>query len=109
MRRAGRGPPTLKVETPGRFNVGILQGCGKGQGGSDAVINIQNSTDQSSTKLDFKVEETGHFQNFKWRTIGEIELSQGQQTLEIRPVKIANKALMDVRAIHLVRLPAPKK
>lgn len=100
---------TLKVDTPGRFNVGILQGCGKGQGGSDAVINIQNSTDQSSTKLDFQVEETGHFQNFKWRTIGEIELSAGQQTLEIRPVKIANNALMDVRAIHLVRLPAPKK
>ncbi len=101
---------TINVETAGKFNVAILQGCGKGQGGSDARISIFSvESENANAVVDFQVLETGHFQNFQWRTIGVVDLDVGLQELKIEPTKLANKALMDVRAVHLVRLPSPKK
>ena len=101
---------SLNVETAGKFNVAILQGCGKGQGGSDARISVSSvESEKTNAVVDFQVLETGHFQNFQWRTIGVVDLGAGLQTLKIEPTKFANKALMDVRAVHLVRLPAAKK
>lgn len=98
---------TFTAPTAGSYNVAILQGCGKGQGGSDAVITVSNTAqDKPLARLPFKVEETGHFQNFQWRTLGEIEVPAGTHQLTIQPTKIANKALMDVRNVHLIRLPA---
>ena len=96
----------LDVEQPGTFNVAILQGCGKGQGGSQASITMTpEGADASEVALDFEVLETGHFQNFQWRQLGTLQLQDGKYTLTVSPKEIANKALMDVRAIHLVRLP----
>lgn len=100
----------LQIDSPGEFNVGILQGCGKGQGGSDARLSLHHSEDELAAELDFQVLETGHFQNFVWRDIGQIEVTKaGLYHLKLSPTKIANKALMDVRAIHFVRRPANKK
>ncbi|MEM7474714.1 MAG: hypothetical protein AAF483_06955 [Planctomycetota bacterium] len=100
----------LDVEKSGSFNVAILQGCGTGQGGSDAKLSTMHSgAKEAYTALDFQILETGHFQNFQWRTLGTIDLEAGTQTLKIQPIRIANKALMDVRAVHLIRLPEPKK
>jgi hypothetical protein len=95
----------LVVDSPGKFNVAILQGCGTGQGGSQVRISLDAGGKQIN-QLDFEVQETGHFQNFQWRHLGEIEVSEaGEMSLTIAPIAIKNNALMDVRAIHLVRRP----
>ena len=81
---------------PGRYEVEILQGCGKGQGGSEAKIVIGGQT------LTFTVEDTGHFQNFVPRAIGTVMIEQpGRLTLELRAVKKAKAAVMDCRQIAL--------
>ncbi len=109
----------LQFNKPGKFNVGILQGCGKGQGGSDATISLhgpvaadkytsnQQPLDEASLgKVDFQVEETGHFQNFKWRHVGELSVAtKGIYAIKVAPRKIAKGALMDVRAISLTPIP----
>ena len=96
---------TILVKRPGRFNVGILQGCGAGAGGSVASLSIRNGA-QTVEQLEFAVEETGHFQNFVWRTVGVIEIPQaGRHTVRLQPKKIKKIALMDIRQIQLVRMP----
>jgi acetyl esterase/lipase len=85
------------VDHPGRFEVQILQGCGKGQGGSEVAVVV------GEEKVLFTVEDTGHFQNFKRRTIGTLTLTApGRHTLRIQPVRKAKNAVMDVRQVRLV-------
>lgn len=99
----------FQIERPGLFAVAILQGCGAGQGGSDAEITVRQENSEVAN-LAFEVEETGHFQNFRWRTIGHIELKNvGRHELKLAAVKIANAALVDVRAVHLVRQASAEK
>ena len=86
------------VDQGGRYEVHILQGCGKGQGGSEVAVDV------GDRQLSFIVEDTGHFQNFKSRKIGEVELAAGVQTLTIKPSKKAKAAVMDVRQVKLVRV-----
>ena len=96
----------LRVDTPGRFNVGILQGCGEGHGGSRGAIHLHRDGRPVDT-LEFEVLETGHFQNFQWRHLGELNVPQpGVYSLTIAPEEIRSAALMDVRAVHLVPVPA---
>ena len=74
--------------------------CGKGQGGSLVAATLGDQ------KVEFTVEDTGHFQNFIWRHIGEIGVSDpGVYALKISATKIAKGAVMDVRAVSLTRLP----
>ncbi len=83
----------------GEYEVDILQGCGKGHGGSKVTLHV---ADQS---LDFVVEETGHFQNFIWRTLGSVTLkasdAEEATTLKLTPKSKPGGAVMDVRAIRL--------
>lgn len=88
----------LNVTLPGRYQVRILQGCGQGQGGSQVELRVQDRT------VRFEVLETGHFQNFIWRDLGEVELTAGSTTLSLKPTKLAKNAVMDVRQIRLVPL-----
>lgn len=86
------------TDEAGSFDVHILQGCGKGQGGSNVEVAV------GEEKIEFIVEDTGHFQNFKDRKIGKITLENpGLYTLRIRPVTKAKNAVMDVRQLRLVR------
>ena len=95
----------LQVEKPGKYGVNILQGCGKKQGGSEAILELFQDGKRTN-HIGFEVQETGHFQNFIWRNLGEISIGEGGVfELKVSPVKIAKAALMDVRAIHLVKLP----
>lgn len=80
----------------GKYQVEILQGCGEGHGGSEVVLTIDGQ------KLPFTVEDTGHFQNFKPRTIGTVELKPGQQRMTVVPVKKAKAAIMDLRQVRLI-------
>jgi hypothetical protein len=87
----------FQVDQPGRFDVEVLQGCGSGQGGSLAEVRVGEKS------LSFTVEDTGHFQNFRPRIIGVLEIEKaGLHTLKIQPKKIAAKAAMDVRQIRLI-------
>lgn len=86
-----------KVDAPaGEYELKIFQGCG-GHAGSDVVVQIGDK------ELPFQVDETGHFQNFRWRSIGRVTLEgTGAQSLELRCRKLAKGAVMDVRQIRLV-------
>lgn len=74
----------------------MLQRCGKGQGGSTVEVRVAEQT------LSMTVEDIGHFQNFKPRLIGTVELTKpGRYTLTIKPKKKAKAAVMDVRQVVL--------
>lgn len=93
---------TFIVKKSGDYRVDILQGCGTGQGGSLVAVEILQEK-QLVDSFEFDVEETGHFQNFKKRQIGELSiLKPGTYQLRLRPVKLAKKAVMDVREVRLV-------
>jgi arylsulfatase A-like enzyme len=84
------------VSAPGIFMVEVLQGCGKGQGGSEVNVQLGDQT------LQFTVEDTGHFQNFKPRDIGTVKIEKpGRYTLSIKPVKKAASAIVDIRQVTL--------
>lgn len=93
----------LEIDQPGTYSIAMLQGCGKGHGGSDAVVSLRQD-DQVKAELPFKTIDTGHFQNFRWNHLGMIEVAEaGSYQLRIDATRIASVALFDVRAIHLVR------
>ncbi len=105
----------IVVGRPGEFNVGILQGCGSGQGGSRAVVRVLTQMEasrgtpdaESHAEAKFEVLETGHFQDFQWRHVGKISIAKpGIYWIEVRPIAIEKNALMDIRRLQLVRLPS---
>ncbi len=96
----------VQVKTPGTFHVEILQGCGTGQGGSEVAVSIIKGKKILSS-APFIVQDTGHFQNFKWRRIGKVQIDKESiHTVRIHALKKAKNAVMDVRKIRLV--PAPE-
>jgi hypothetical protein len=87
----------FKVAKPGAYKVVLLQGCGKGQGGSAVKVTVAGQS------LDYTVEDTGGFQAFQERAAGTVKIEKADAfTLEIRPVKKAKAAVMDVRQVKLV-------
>ena len=88
----------FQVPLAGKYRVTVLQGCGKGNGGSTVAV------EAGASKCEFTVEETGHFQRFVPREIGQIELAAGDNTLTIRPLNKAKAAVMDLRRIILERI-----
>lgn len=84
------------VPNAGTFEVELLQGCGKGSGGSEVEIGIP-----FCKPLIVKVEETGHFQRFVPRTIGSVKLDKGGYTLQVRVKSKPGAAVMDLRRIVL--------
>lgn len=100
---------TINLDKPGRFNVAVLQGCGKGQGGSQAQMSFISPVKDITPTIDFEVVETGHFQNFQWVQLGTVRLRhRGEVEINLTPTQIKKAALMDVRAVHLIRLPDKK-
>lgn len=54
-------------------------------------------------RVQFTQRDTGHFQYFRWRTIGKRSVARsGRLALQVRPVKLANKAVMDLRTVRWV-------
>ncbi|MFN5584095.1 MAG: hypothetical protein ACK5DR_02235, partial [Planctomyces sp.] len=81
----------------GEYSVEILQGCGRGHGGSRVQLSVQDQ------QLEFVVRETGHFQNFVWRSVGRLQLGGvAERLLTLRCLEKPGGAVMDVRAIRLV-------
>ncbi|MCA8998777.1 MAG: hypothetical protein KDA80_17390 [Planctomycetaceae bacterium] len=107
----------VRFDRIGPYRVDILQGCGTGQGGSEVEVFVrpvyfkgdQGDVGEPVDSLKFVVEDTGHFQNFKRREIGEVTIpSAGMYQLEIRPRKKAKNAVMDVREVILAPAAAQK-
>ncbi|MEZ6062863.1 MAG: hypothetical protein R3C19_21170 [Planctomycetaceae bacterium] len=87
----------FRVDRPGDYVVEIFQGCGKDQGGSDVDVLVGGAT------LSFVVKDTGHFQNFEWRSLGQVALPKSEKSvLKIVPRHKAVNAVMDVREVRLV-------
>ncbi|MCH2182303.1 MAG: hypothetical protein MK108_09890 [Mariniblastus sp.] len=98
-----------KVSLPAKkkYDVYILQGCGEGHGGSTVKV---IAGDQN---LEFEVEDTGHFQNFRERRVGTLEMGPSNvgsaffpETIKLVPVHKAKGAVMDVRQLRLVPVKA---
>ena len=84
------------VDQPGDYEVEILQGCGKGHGGSTVAM------ETAGQALRFEVQETGHFQNFIWKRVGTVSLPKSENlALTVKCLKKVSGAVMDVRAIRL--------
>jgi hypothetical protein len=87
----------LRVPKAGKYAVLVLQGCGKGHGGSVVKVSV------AGRALDYTVEDSGGFQNFVERRAGVVEIAAaGPATFEIRAVKKVKGAVMDVREARLV-------
>ncbi len=91
----------FQVTHAGTFELEVWQGCGKGQGGSDVAIEI------GGQRVDFTVEETGHFQSFLPRSLGRIFLPfPGAYSLAVKPQRKQAGAVMDIRQIRLIPVAA---
>jgi len=87
----------IAVEKPGEYHLHVLQGCGAGQGGSRIALSIGDNV------VETKVQETGHFQNFRWRDLGTVSLQAASELeVSLRCLEKAKAAVMDVRQIRLV-------
>jgi len=88
----------LRLDEPARYRVVVLGACGAGQGGSRVEIAAGDS------RLEFVVEETGHFQRFVPREVGRLDLPAGEVRLDVRAVAKKAAAVMDIRRITLERV-----
>jgi hypothetical protein len=87
----------FSVAASGKFTVEILQGCGRGSGGSEVEFSVGDQT------VTTKVEDTGGFQNFVARQIGTIEIkTAGRHTLTVKPKSKPGVAVMDLREVRLI-------
>ncbi|MBP7951118.1 MAG: cytochrome P460 family protein [Verrucomicrobiales bacterium] len=87
----------------GRYEVEVLQGCGKGSGGAEVVVECgRRGAASPLARLKFTVEDTGHFQNFIPRIIGRFEAPEpGPVELRVIPQTKPGIAVMDLRQILL--------
>ncbi len=87
----------------GEFDVEVLQGCGPEQGGSVMTVAVDDGQPGTYKPLEFVVEATGGFQDFRARIVGRVgPLTAGQHTLRIVPKQIAKQAACDIRQVRLV-------
>jgi arylsulfatase A len=87
------------VPNAATYAVQVLQGCGKGCGGSEVELAFAGGS------ITFTVEETGHFQRFVPRAVGTVKLEKGPQTLTVRAKSKPGAAVMDLRRITLLAAP----
>jgi arylsulfatase A len=91
---------TFDIPSAGKFEVEVLQACGKGSGGSEVEFAVKGQA------LTMKVAETGHFQRFVPRTIGTMTFdAPGSMTLTVRAKTKPGAAVMDLRRIVLRSAP----
>lgn len=83
------------VPESGEYEVEVQQGCGDGCGGALVAVEV------GGERLEFTVQETGHFQQMILRTIGQVKLEAGRQKLAIKPQTKPGPAVMDVRRVVL--------
>ncbi len=86
----------FEVVKPGKFTMEITYGCGNGSGGSEVEFAV------GAQALTFKVEQTGGFQAFVKRDIGEMSFEKaGRYTLTVKPKSKPGPAVMDLPQVVL--------
>lgn len=86
----------FEIDKPGTFEVVMLQGCGKGSGGSEVEVSVGEAA------LKFAVKDTGGFQNFEPLNIGRVEIAKaGRHRLIVKPKSKPGVAVMDLRQVTL--------
>lgn len=86
----------------GTFHLLALQGCGKGSGGSEVEFTITSATKpEVSQTIKMTVKDTGGFQKFVERDLGQMDLPAGQYTLSVKPITKPGLAVMDLRQVVL--------
>jgi len=92
------------VKQPGKMQFEALIGCGNGSGGSDVRFEFAPSGSTAEPQvLAHTVQETGGFQNFVPRDLGEVSFDKpGRYELRIRVVKKPGVAVMDLRQARLI-------
>ncbi len=86
----------FEVVKPGKFTMEITYGCGNGSGGSEVEFAV------GPQKLLFKVEQTGGFQAFVKRELGEMTFDKpGRYTLTVKPKSKPGPAVMDLPQVVL--------
>lgn len=86
----------FEVLKPGKFTMEITYGCGNGSGGSEVEFAV------GPQKLVFKVDQTGGFQAFVKRDIGEMSFEKaGRYTLTVKPKSKPGPAVMDLPQVVL--------
>lgn len=87
----------VHVSRPMQFEVEVLQGCGQGHGGSTVALQLADQ------KVEFVVEDTGHFQNFKPRRVGKFVIdTPGDYSFDLRAIEKVKGAVCDIRQIRLI-------
>jgi hypothetical protein len=92
----------FNLKKPGLFDIELWQGCGREQGGSEVALEV------GGERFEFTVEETGHFQIFLPRRLGQVRfLTPGNYSLAIKPQRKRATAIMDIRQVRLVPVAEP--
>jgi hypothetical protein len=92
----------FRVTRPGHYKIQLWQGCGKGQGGSEVLVDVRHGA-AVLKETRFIVEETGHFQIFVPRDLGRVHFAEaGDYSLWVKPQKKKAGAVMDVRQVLLL-------
>jgi arylsulfatase A len=90
---------SCEVPAAGKYEVDILQGCGKGSGGAEVEFAV------GPQKFTITVVETGHFQHFIRRSLGMVDLPAGKVSVSVKARTKPGAAVMDLREVRLI--PAP--
>jgi hypothetical protein len=84
------------VSAPGEFDLTLYYGCGSGSEGSKVAVLLNDQT------LEFSVEDTGGFQNWRELRLGKVALNtKGENKLAIVPIEKKGAAVMDVQKVVL--------
>lgn len=86
----------FQITRPGAYDVNIFQGCGKNSGGSKVDFAV------GEQRWRVVVEDTGGFQNFVRRDIGQARFDKpGRYTMTVKPRGRSGVAVMDLREVTL--------
>jgi hypothetical protein len=85
----------FNAEKAGEYLVEMTVGCDPGQEGSTYAI------EAGDDKLAGIVHKTGNWRTFTIEQIGKLHLGKGDQTLIVRPVKMAKNAVMNIKRVSL--------
>ena len=86
----------VHVAAAGRYSIVIRQGCGTGHGGSRVAFCVGRQ------RVEFEVVDTGGFQSWVDRPVGELTLTGGLHQCALRAMIKSKGAVMDVQEIRLV-------
>jgi hypothetical protein len=97
---------SMQIPKEGTYRVELHCGCGSGNGGSMVDVQIDSpnpdSAETLTQTLEWKVRDTGHFQNIVIEPLGVLKLQAGAGKLRVKPKTKAAAAVADIREIRLI-------